>query len=48
MRLGKGADTMHLTLDRWVGTYPRAAGGMLALGSAIVLIASMMVWLEGQ
>jgi uncharacterized protein HemY len=47
-QLGKGADTMHLALDRWVGTYPRAAGGMLALGAAIVLIASMMVWLRGH
>ena len=43
--LGKGADTMHLTLDHWVGTFPRAAGWMLALGAAMVLIASMIVWL---
>ena len=44
-QLGKGVDTMHLTLDRWVGTFPRAAGWTLALGAAIVLIASMIVWL---
>jgi hypothetical protein len=44
-QLGKGADTMHLTLDRWVETFPRTAGWMLALGAAIVLIASMIVWL---
>jgi hypothetical protein len=44
-RLGNGVDTMHLTLDRWVGSFPRAAGWTLALGSAIVLIASMIVWL---
>jgi hypothetical protein len=44
-KLGKGADTMHLMLDQWVGASPRAAGWMLALGAAIVLIASMIVWL---
>ena len=44
-QLGKGVDTMHLTLDRWVGSFPRAAGWTLALGSAFVLIASMIVWL---
>lgn len=43
--LGKGADTLHLTLDQWVETFPRTAGWMLALGAAIVLIASMIVWL---
>ena len=43
-QLGKGVDTMHLTLDRWVGS-SRAAGWTLALGAAIVLIASMIVWL---
>ena len=26
-QLGKGVDTMHLTLDRWVGSFPRAAWG---------------------
>jgi hypothetical protein len=41
----KGADTMHLTLDEWVETFPRTAGWMLALGATIVLIASMIVWL---
>ena len=44
-QLGKGADTMHLTLDEWVETFPRTAGWMLALGAAIVLIASMIMWL---
>jgi hypothetical protein len=44
-QLGKGADTMHLTLDEWVDTFPRTTGWMLALGAAIVLIASMIVWL---
>jgi len=43
--LGKGADTMHLMLDQWVETFPRTAGWMLALGAAIVLIASLIVWL---
>lgn len=43
-RFVKGADTMHLTLDEWVETFPRTAGWMLALGAAIVFIASMIVW----
>jgi hypothetical protein len=43
-QFGKGADTMHLTLDRWVETSPRVAGWMIALGAAIVLIASV-IWL---
>ena len=47
-QLGKGADTMHLTLDEWVETFPRATGWMLALGASIVLIASMIVWLGGH
>ena len=45
-QLGRGADTMHLALDQWVETYPRTAGWMLALGAAIVLIASIIVWLS--
>ncbi|HZF22802.1 MAG TPA: hypothetical protein VE030_04960 [Burkholderiales bacterium] len=43
-QLGKGADTMYLTLDQWVETFPRTAGWMLGLGAAIVLIASIIVW----
>lgn len=43
-RLIKGADTMYLTLDQWVESHPRTAGWMLATGSAIVLIASIIVW----
>jgi len=41
----KGADTMYLTLDQWVETHSRTAGWMIAAGSAIVLIASIIVWL---
>jgi hypothetical protein len=44
-KLGKGADTMYLTLDQWVETHPRTAGWMIAAGSVIVLIASIIVWL---
>ena len=44
-QLVRGADTMHLTLDQWVETHPRTAGWMIAAGSAIVLIASIIVWL---
>lgn len=44
-QFGKGADTMHLVLDEWVETHPRTAGWLIAAGAAIVLIASMIVWL---
>jgi len=44
-QMGKGLDTMHLTLDEWVEASPRTAGWMLALGASIVVIASMVVWL---
>ena len=43
-QFGKGADTMHMALDQWVETHPRAAGWLIAAGAAIVLIASMIVW----
>lgn len=44
-KIGKGADTMYLTLDQWVETYPRTAGWLLAAGAAIVFAASIIVWL---
>jgi len=47
-QMGKGADTMHLLLDQWVGTHPRSAGWLLALGAAIVSIASMIVWIRAH
>jgi len=43
-QLGKGVDTMHLTLDRWVGSFPRTAGWTLALSAAFVLIVSMIAY----
>lgn len=43
--LGKGADTMHLTLDRWVEAHPRTAGSLLAASATIVLIGSTVVWM---
>lgn len=45
-QLGKGADTMHLSLDRWFEAHPRTAGSLLTASAAIVLIASMVVWME--
>jgi hypothetical protein len=44
-QLGKGADTMHLSLDRWFEAHPRTAGSLLTVSAAIVLIASMIVWM---
>lgn len=44
-KLGKGADEMHMTLDELAAAFPRTAGLLLAFGSAIVLIAAMIVWL---
>jgi hypothetical protein len=43
-QMGKGVDTMHLTLDRWVGSFPRTAGWTLALCAAFVLIVSMIAY----
>lgn len=42
-QFGKGADTMHMTLDRWVEASPRTAGWLLAAGSAIVLIVALVL-----
>lgn len=44
-QLGKGSDTMHLTLDHWAETFPRVTGLIISLGSAMVLIAWFIVWL---
>ncbi|MEX0958307.1 MAG: hypothetical protein WDZ63_03380 [Burkholderiales bacterium] len=43
-QLGKNADTMHFTLDRWVEAHPRTAGSLLTTGAAIVLIGALYVW----
>lgn len=34
----RGADTMHLPLDKWVATYPRAAGWIIVLLALFVVI----------
>lgn len=39
----KGADEMHLPLDRWVEASPRAAGWMLVVASVFLAIASALV-----
>lgn len=44
-KFAKGASEIRMTLDNWVEAFPRAAGVLLAIGSAIVLIAAMIVWL---
>lgn len=44
-KLGEDADRMHLTLDKWVETFPRTAGWILASGALIVLVDSTIVWL---
>ena len=44
-QLGKGADDMHLPLDRWFESSPRAAGWSLAVASLILCIVSVIVLL---
>lgn len=44
-KLGKSMDEMHMTLDNLIETFPRTSGALLALGSAMILIAAMIVWL---
>jgi hypothetical protein len=39
----KGADTMHLPLDRWFEASPRAAGSILAAASLILTVVSAIV-----
>ena len=44
-QIGKGADAMHLPLDRWFESAPRAAGGILAVAALILTIISAIVLL---
>lgn len=44
----KGADDMHMPLDRWFASSPRLAGGMLALAALIVVINSAVVLLGSR
>ncbi len=34
----RGGDTMHMTFDRWMGTYPRALGWLIAAASLFVVV----------
>jgi hypothetical protein len=44
-RIAKGADEMHLPLDRWFESSPRAAGCILAVAALILTINSAIVLL---
>ena len=44
-KLGESVDKMHLTLDDWVEAFPRFIGLLIGIGSAIVLIAAIIVWM---
>lgn len=39
-RVSVGLDTVHLTLDRWVEAFPRAAGLAITLGALILIVSS--------
>jgi hypothetical protein len=39
----KGADTMHLPLDRWFEISPRLAGGILAVAALVLTVSSAIV-----
>jgi hypothetical protein len=42
-QIAKGADTMHLPLDRWFESSPRAAGWIIAVAALILSISSVIV-----
>ena len=42
-RIGKGADVMYLTLDRWVEYSPRTAGWIIAIAALVVAFNSAFV-----
>ena len=44
-QFGKGADEMHLPLDRWFESSPRTAGWILAVAALILSISSVIVLL---
>lgn len=44
-QIGKGADAMHLPLDRWFESSPRTAGWILAFAAMILSIVSVIVLL---
>ncbi|MBC8006809.1 MAG: hypothetical protein H7X76_02040 [Prolixibacteraceae bacterium] len=46
-QVGKGADAMHLPLDRWFESSPRTAGGILAV-AALTLSAISVIVLFGH
>jgi hypothetical protein len=41
-----GVDTMHLTLDRLVAAYPRAAGSIIVVASVYVAANAAILWLR--
>jgi hypothetical protein len=45
-QIDKGADKMHLALDRWVESFPRTAGWSIAVGAVVVLIVAAVVLLR--
>ena len=40
MRLGIPGDTMYLTLDKWVETFPKTAGWIIAIAASVVVVDS--------
>ena len=40
MRLGLPGDTMYLTIDKWVETFPRTAGWIIAISALFVAVES--------
>ncbi|MCF8200119.1 MAG: hypothetical protein K9J42_15235 [Sulfuritalea sp.] len=37
-RLGQGSDVMHLGFDKWVESYPRALGAVIAVAALTVVV----------
>lgn len=43
MRLGIPGDTMYMTLDKWVETFPKTAGWIITIAASVVVIDSGIV-----
>jgi hypothetical protein len=41
-----GADSMHLTLDKWVQAFPRASGSVIAVTALYVAVNAAILWLR--
>jgi hypothetical protein len=41
-----GADSMHLTIDKWVQAFPRASGSVIVIAALYVAVNAAILWLR--